>query len=77
MRKSLVVALPIDATGRQLAALAVLADQLGAARWADLAHSFGRLGQRGAHVPDGMGQLLGELAAGLRRAADDRERAAT
>jgi hypothetical protein len=78
MRTRLAVPLPAEATERQLAALATLADQLGQGRWDRLATSFVRLEQQGAHVPQPMSELLGGLAAGLRRAAAELEgRAAT
>jgi hypothetical protein len=71
MRTRLLVPLPPDATGRQLLAVGVLADQLGQGRWADLARSFARLDQRAATVPAPMAELLGTLAGALRRAGAD------
>jgi hypothetical protein len=73
----LAVPIPVDATATQLGAVAALAAQLGQGRWEDLSRSFAQLDQRQASVPEPMAELLGELAAGLRRAADDREQRAT
>jgi hypothetical protein len=74
--RRLAVPIPPDATGHQLAAVAALADQLGQGQWNRLAASFNKLDQKAAYVPGPMGALLADLAAGLRRAAADREQLA-
>jgi hypothetical protein len=69
MRATLSVAIPVETTANQLAAVASLLEAIGGARWEHLERSFGRMRGVGAVIAPPMAEVLEGLSRQLRREA--------
>ena len=80
MRASISVAVPLQATGAELRAMASLVAAIERGRWDALVRTFDRMDRDAAQLPEALETMLGHLAGQLRivareRATDDAEAA--